>query len=140
MIPITVYVSARYEDRQKARELRALLECYRDVRVKSSWLDGPDQPMSSLGGEQAFKAATSDIEEIGQADVFVRLNPVGGDRSGTGGRHVEFGIALAFGLPVVLVGERMNVFDYLTGVLLVGPQESVISVVRKAAAFTLGDR
>ena len=39
-----------------------------------------------------------------------------GDGSGRGGRHVEFGIAVAQGMYLIVVGRRENVFHHLPDV------------------------
>ncbi len=38
---------------------------------------------------------------------------------GSGGRHVEFGYALAKGKPIVLVGPQRNVFHFHSNIYLV---------------------
>jgi hypothetical protein len=45
-------------------------------------------------------------------DVLLLLKPVASHRTTTGGHHVETGVALAMGMPVVLLGERENVFHH----------------------------
>ena len=76
--------------------------------VVSQWHCGP-QP-SNLA-----QAAQRDLEDILEAEVLILLAEL---RSGAnrGGRHVEFGFALARSKRVMVVGSRQNLFHYLPNV------------------------
>lgn len=54
-----------------------------------------------------------DLDDIRAADTIVSFTQDGGGR---GGRHVEFGVALALGKRLVLVGPREHVFHTLAHV------------------------
>ena len=51
-------------------------------------------------------------------------------RSGRGGRHVEFGLAIAWGKPVYLVGERENVFHWLPQVRVFPALDEVVNYLK----------
>lgn len=65
------------------------------------------------GGEEGLsreQIALLDLEDVDKADVVVSFTHPRGTATMGGGRHVEFGYALAKGKAVVLIGERENVF------------------------------
>ena len=51
--------------------------------------------------------------------MLVALNPDAWADRGTGGRHVEFGYALALGKALIVVGVRSHVFHELDAVTVV---------------------
>ena len=58
--------------------------------------------------------AQEDFEDVAAADTVVCfLEPGGG---GSGGRHVEFGMALAWGKRTIVVGEPEHLFHTLPSV------------------------
>ena len=67
-------------------------------------------PLEDLG-----QAARRDLEDILWADILILLTEL---RPGTnkGGRHVEFGFALARNKRVMVVGPRQHLFHYLPNV------------------------
>lgn len=130
------YLAGKYGRRTEllvyAGDLRAL-----GHDVVARWLDGDavHDPSGALAEscERAWDAtgsypaeaapfAWSDWHDIGQADAVVfftedltKAARGGGVRwveasSARGGRHVEFGLALAWGKRVMVVGPRENVF------------------------------
>lgn len=119
---MTVYISAPYELRDYAVQLRRdLFE--RGVEVIARWIDSevPDYNPQAMQATMDRNArwACVDIEDLEQADVMVLVNPAEWRHKGSGGRHVETGIALGNGVPVVIVGERTNVFHYLAEATLI---------------------
>ena len=58
--------------------------------------------------------ATLDLVGVAQADVFVLVNCLGSE-----GKNVEFGYALASGMPIIVIGERSNLFHYCSMVEMV---------------------
>lgn len=105
-----VYIAAPYPVRDRAATMMRVLEL-RGVEVTSRWLKAPD----TMCDEHARK----DLEDVAAADVLLALNPEGWEDKGTGGRHVELGYAIALGKPILLVGERTNIFHYLSSIVQV---------------------
>lgn len=99
-----VYIAAPYPEREAAIQVMQRLEAA-GFGVTSTWLKEHD--------ELADKYARLDLDDILRSDAVVALNPTVYQNAGTGGRHVEFGYALALNRPIVLVGERSNIFHYL---------------------------
>ncbi len=97
----SVYIAAPYELRPVAKAARVALE-QAGVMVIARWLDAQAQ--------DSDVEARKDLVDIYQANALVALNPPEWACLGTGGRHVEFGFALAHRKLIVLVGARTNVF------------------------------
>lgn len=65
------------------------------------------------GGEEGLslqQIALLDLEDIDKADMVLSFTHPKGTMTKGGGRHVEFGYALARGKQVALIGDRENVF------------------------------
>ncbi len=114
---IGVYFAARYARGPKLQPLAAALE-RRGHTVTSRWITGhggtlpASLPSGRLNDDPAGCAryAQADIDDLRAADLVVSFTDVGG---GKGGRHVEFGVALALGKRLVVVGPREHVFHAL---------------------------
>jgi hypothetical protein len=126
----SVYLAARYSRRVElagyAEELRA-----RGHEVVSRWLDGSheadetERDYASVGyAENAARFASEDAIDVENADLLVSFTEPPESSSGRGGRHVEFGLALALRQIeyddrseeprlLVVVGPRENVFHTL---------------------------
>jgi nucleoside 2-deoxyribosyltransferase len=90
------------------------------VGVTSSWLEekhSPTTALAELPDDMNTKYALADLRDIDRADAFVLFAvPAHVPAIPRAGRHVEFGYALAKGLPIYVVGpERENIFHYLPG-------------------------
>ena len=105
-----IYIAAPYPIRDLAIEVMTTLEDAGHV-ITSRWLKSPDE----LADEHARK----DLADVDEADLLLAMNPEGWENSGTGGRHVELGYAIARGKQVVLWGERTNIFHYLSNVRVI---------------------
>jgi hypothetical protein len=117
--PVTVYLAGRSEDLTVIRTLRTRLG---DVGIacSSRWLEeGGIVANQRVGAVQC-------LMDIARAQAVVLFNIAKIHRTGTGGRHVETGIAIATGKPVVVYGDRENVFHYLPTVRCV-PRGATLS-------------
>lgn len=124
-----VYIAAPYPMRDAAITLMQRLET-QGVEVTSRWLKAPD----TLSDAHAQK----DLQDVARADVLLAFNPDGWTDRGTGGRHVELGYALALGKPILLVGERSNIFHHLSTVKVVDDTEDITKHVKRLARESLG--
>lgn len=105
-----VYIAAPYQLRDNAIRAMNTLHAMGHI-VTSCWLleaedDGPD-------------SAQKDLDDIAAADALVLLHPEEWHQKGTGGRHVEFGYALALGKKIILLGQRTNNFHRLPSIRVV---------------------
>ena len=107
---LRVYIAAPFPERDYAIAVMRACEA-RGFAVASRWLKGTD--------ELDDVHARNDLADVAAADWLVALNPPGYENKGTGGRHTELGYALALGKPVALVGERSNIFHYLSDIVRV---------------------
>lgn len=113
-----IYLAARYSRNPEMRHYRDQLHGL-GHRVTSSWIDlhggeleesfTPDR----LSAEPVFcsRFAQTDVLDLMAADCVISFTGNGG--GGKGGRHVEFGLAVAAGKRILVVGPRENVFHCL---------------------------
>lgn len=121
-----VYLAARYSTHPTMRAWRVRLAAA-GIAVISRWINGDHEGRAD---EDRRRFAAEDLEDLRMADVVIAWNPIehhGGGRGG--GRHVEFGYALALGLPIVLVGAREHVFHWCPEVVAVADLEAAIAVL-----------
>lgn len=105
-----VYIAAPYQERDYAITVMLALEA-RGIAVTSRWLKSPD--------ELADQFAREDLADVASADWLLALNPPAYANKGTGGRHVELGYALALGKRIALVGDKTNIFHYISDIVRV---------------------
>jgi nucleoside 2-deoxyribosyltransferase len=104
-----VYIAAPSQLQLKCRSVKRSLELH-GHKVTSRWIDHNDLYSPSFEVQQA--GAIVDLEDVAEADILLAFNPDEFRNSGTGGRHVELGYAIALKKPILLIGERTNVFHY----------------------------
>lgn len=113
-----VYLAARYsrhpEMAQYADGLRSI-----GIDVTSRWINGDHD----YRGEQSpstdrLRFAQEDWDDLLSADTVISFTEEPGRAAGRnrGGRHVEFGVALALGKRCIVVGYRENVFHELPAI------------------------
>jgi len=110
-----IYLAARYARRY---EMQAVATELREMghEVTSRWIGGSYEMEEHVPPRERARLALEDYEDLMRADCVISftegpLEPL--DQPGHGGRHVEFGLALALGKRVIIVGWRENVFHYL---------------------------
>lgn len=112
------YLAARYgrieEMRQYREELRAI-----GVVVFSSWLDGAvDANEADATTSQRVMWAQDNLADLGLADTIIAFSePEGAPGASRGGRHVEFGYALAM--------RRLRHEAWTPQLYVVGPPENI---------------
>jgi nucleoside 2-deoxyribosyltransferase len=109
-----IYIAGRYSRRDEFREVAKQLIAM-GHEVTSRWLQ-EDEPLQSHMGDHTPEwyahTALIDLADINEAAavLFFAEDPkVGTPR---GGRHVEFGYALAKGKFIFVIGPEENVFHY----------------------------
>lgn len=124
-----VYLAARYSRREELCVYRKQLQ---DIgfRVQARWLDGKHQiadngtPIGDNGEALVesnhpdadilrSKFAQDDLEDVAGADIVISFTEPPRSNANRGGRHVEYGIALATNKRVIVVGYRENIFHWL---------------------------
>lgn len=112
-----VYLAARYSRREElcgnADDLRAL-----GHESTARWLFGnhqlTDAQLSTEGtAEQRQRFAMEDWADLMAAELCVSFTEEPRSSNSRGGRHVEYGAALATGIGCIVVGPAENVFHCL---------------------------
>lgn len=115
-----VYLAAPYVARDQIRDYAAELTRI-GYEVVARWLqeqheitDGTTGPATALDDDQVAGHAHDDLHDVTRANLFVLFTAeaVGGE-TGSGGRHVETGYAIAKNIPVIVVGKPENIFHRL---------------------------
>lgn len=108
-----IYLAARYERRALLRRWAKRLHQAGHI-VVSSWLHRRVprywRTLTWWWQECAPFAAACDIKDLQSAECLILYNPAGERPSA--GRQIEFGIALASKIPILLIGERPSVFHH----------------------------
>lgn len=112
---LKVYIAGRYAEK---RRLTQLAEQLREMgtQVTSTWLEephAPDTKLKDLAKGLSATYAAKDLEDIERADVLIFFSEDPDTATVRGGRHVEFGYALAIKRPILVVGPLENIFHYL---------------------------
>lgn len=115
----SVYLAARYA---RIDEMRSIAESFRGrgIFVTSRWLKegvDPNHSIRTLSAEYMQTSARHDLEDIDAADYLVLFSEDPDEKFVRGGRHVEFGYALAKGKKIIVVGPKENIFHYEPNVL-----------------------
>jgi nucleoside 2-deoxyribosyltransferase len=117
---MNVYLAGRFHKRHVLHELGKFLEEH-GHRVVSRWtLPNTDHVNPAGLSEQAadkerHRFAVEDIADIRHCDWMVSLMDEPRSK-GRGGRHVEFGYALALYKKLTIIGPRETVFHHLAQV------------------------
>lgn len=118
MIARTVYLASRYSNKPKMLEHAATLVSY-GMEVTSRWLaesHAPSMDMVELDEATNRQIAMDDLEDVANADMMIFFCEDRNNQPPRGGRHVEFGYALALSVRVVCIGDRENIFHYLPNI------------------------
>jgi hypothetical protein len=119
-----VYIATQFENWEAAEIVRRELQAHEYV-VRARWIEvaaqgnapaAPDNMDTHEGLLKARRNAILDLEDLTMATTVVFLS-MGNGSAGRGGRHVEFGYALAQGKRCIVIGPRENVFHAYPGVL-----------------------
>lgn len=114
-----IYLASRYSRAPELRKYRTQL-AELGHQVTSRWLDGGHE-IKPGGSEQAAdherqRFAVEDFSDMLDADCVISFTEEPRKTNTRGGRHVEFGGALATGKRCIVVGWRENVFHHYPGV------------------------
>ena len=110
-----IYLCARYSRRDELRAVAAEAEQLGHT-ITSRWLNTKwehkdDQGSSAAPPEYRERHAVEDLEDVLACDLLIAFteSPRSGGR---GGRHVEFGAALAAGKRLLVIGPYENLFHH----------------------------
>ncbi|KKL45533.1 hypothetical protein LCGC14_2354690 [marine sediment metagenome] len=135
----TIYLAARYSRRQELAAHIPAIEAA-EWEVTSRWLRGDHQVSDdslSVEGSPAERErfAREDWGDLRIAKVLMAFSEPPRSTASRGGRHVEFGAALAWNLLVIVIGPRENVFHCLPQVRVFDDFEQSLTLL-KSLQFT----
>lgn len=105
-----IYLCAQFKEQELMREWRRLLHNESHV-VTSRWLDAKGESTDSH--LDAMGACRIDLDDIDNADYVISKTLTRGELFTGGGRHVEFGYAIAKQKKLINVGGYENVFHHV---------------------------
>jgi nucleoside 2-deoxyribosyltransferase len=118
-----VYVAAPWIHKEIAKNVQEFLISAGHV-VTSKWVDTPDHDQNACDTMQA--EAIMDREDVRKAEVLVLLNLAKSE-----GKATEFGMALAWEKPCIIVGKQEgNVFYHLPGVQMAKDLDEVLALLQ----------
>lgn len=133
----TFYLAAPWAEREQARAARQKL-IDAGYNVNSRWLDfekdaGDDG--LSISKETLQQEAIHDLEDVSHADALILLNTQARGEE-TSGKAVEFGFAMGLLKPVLIVGNRTNVFHHLPIPVLPSIDDLIVWMKEQEASYT----
>ena len=110
------YLAAAYDRKEEMRGYRKVLRSF-GHEVTSRWIDGHPEinngdiiSVDMLNDPEYLRTsqevAMHDLEDIQSADAVISFH----GQTNQGGRHVEYGYALALDKPIYIVGDLENLF------------------------------
>jgi len=127
---MTVYLAAPWELQADVKRFAEALAGV-GVGVTSRWI-ALDPALNTFTDEWANHCLT----DIRRAVAFVIWNPEEWARVGTGGRHVELGVAITLRKPIFVIGARTNIFHHMRHVALVPMADAPVMAHAIRAALT----
>lgn len=114
-----VYLAGRYSRRKEL--LRVADRLANEHVITARWLTGVHEwtgtPDDQIPEHAQAWFARDDLDDIRASDAIVCFTEESGTGPARGGRHVEMGIALGWGIPVIVCGPIENVFYALPEVI-----------------------
>ena len=86
--------------------------------ITARWVYGGEDGLSRT------EIALMDIEDVDRADAIISFTHPRGTMTTGGGRHVEFGYALAKGKKLIVIGAYENVFHHMPNVQIYSDLDS----------------
>lgn len=132
MTGLKVYVAARYDRKDEVTEIVECLMCD-GFTVTSTWHREPYAPkvqLPDLPEDEHRDLALRDIRELDEADVILLLTDPPTEPHVRGGKHVEFGYALAKDKELICCGPAENIFHHLPRVWIVDDFHAAVEVLR----------
>lgn len=110
---MNIYLASRYSRIGEMQAARADLVAAGHT-VTARWVNGDHQAADdNLDSPLAAGFALDDCEDLRKADCVISFTEAPRTGATRGGRHVEFGLALALGKRAIVIGHRENVFHSL---------------------------
>ncbi len=125
-----IYLADKFAHREKMRHVANQL---RDAghEITSQWIDiGDGTTEENVTDEVRVRGAVMDLDDVLCADTLLAFSYPRALPSTGGGRHVEFGYAIAKGKQVIVIGPKgEHIFHWVPGVLHFETLENFMEVV-----------
>lgn len=134
-----IYLAAKYSRHPEMRAVRDLLENSHGHVVTSRWIEGNHDITSDANADsERQRFAIEDFMDMRDAGLLLWFSePEKIEGRNRGGRHVEFGMALAYHIPVIVIGRKENVFHWLPGVAHVPSLAEALELIREKQLLRL---
>ena len=106
-----IYLASNFGSQSRLRLTRDVLESQGHA-VVSTWLDEEGSQSYELHPDRGPGYSLRDLGEVNQCELLI-IDTM--EESCTGGREVEYGIALANGIRLWRVGPARNIFHTIAG-------------------------
>ena len=140
----TIYLAARYSRHTEMQGYAEQIHALPGYHVRARWILGnhriTDEDIHA-GREYALiqQYLQEDINDLTSADTLVAFTEA--MRTPTrGGRHVEFGMALALGKRLIVVGGAENLFYHAPAVLHVASFDDVLRFFKANTPYNFRGR
>lgn len=133
---LKIYLASRWEDRDEIIKHRDYLVKAAGIESTARWLTPTHPRLKSVVARdrKTGKLVQSrDVEDILRADVVIVFSPKKAHGNGTGGRHVECGIAIGTNKTVLLCGIPENVFHCNDNVTVVPTVKGLVKHLKRLA-------
>ncbi len=111
-----IYLADKFGHKMKMRHVRDQLQAA-GHEVTSKWVDVEEGVDSDASDEKLVVYAKMDLQDVDDADVLMAFSYPRSQPNIGGGRHIEFGYALARGKRIVVVGPKgEHIFHWMPGV------------------------
>lgn len=134
-----MYLAARYSRNEEMREVAEVLRGNGHT-VTSRWINGSHEQTEGdrhAEADENARFAIEDIEDLTKSDIVVSFTETTDQkkvkRPSKGGRHVEFGMGVAFNKRMVVIGPRECVFHWLPSVEVYDSLDEFLNVLEDEA-------
>lgn len=125
-----IYLADKFGHKMKMRSVRERLTAA-GHEVTAQWVYVEEGLDTDATEEKLISYAKMDVDDVLRADLLVAFSYKRGVPSTGGGRHVEFGVAIQAGKPIIVVGPKgEHIFHYMPNVRHVDTVEELIEVLR----------
>lgn len=108
-----IYLAANYSRYPEMQLVKKKIESI-GHKVTSRWILGEHEALEGQSHALNRSFANDDWDDLINSNICLWFsNEEGKENRGRGGRHVEFGLALAWHIPIYVVGRKENVFHWL---------------------------
>jgi nucleoside 2-deoxyribosyltransferase len=130
-----IYIAAQYARKPEIKEYAARLEAI-GVKVTSTWTNehfNPNMALSEMVESTRRNLARRDRKELEEADTLLFFGEDPNCQPPRGGRHVEFGIAVALGHRILVIEkEPENIFHHLAHIRKFDTFDDVFEYIKDA--------